>query len=151
MAIFFPTLKPCMIGISRNAAASSTLRPLPKPDLAKGDIVFDIDQSRGNHMTTPGKTLLAAAFILLSAPLFAGSARANDGVILYYPETGRLVMGQLGKDGMETGLKHAKELTGPVIIFSQGGKAYIVEDAMAKMPNGESMIDFLDKTTYGAR
>ena len=95
------------------------------------------------------RTLLGlAAVAAISAPAFAAPT-AYDGVMLYYPETGRMVMGHVDKDAMDMAMKHAKPVSGPIMIVIQGGKAYMVENMMDKMPDGTRMIDFFDKRTYG--
>ena len=35
------------------------------------------------------------------------------------------------------------------MIVMSGGKAYIVDNMMDKMPDGSRMIDYFDKRTYG--
>src|SRR5580658_10990847 len=52
----------------------------------------------GEPMNTLGKTLLATACALsLSSSVQAEPLGSHDGVFLYYPDTGRMVMGQLDK------------------------------------------------------
>jgi len=92
-----------------------------------------------------GLTALGA----MAVPAFAQAPTSYDGVMLYYPETGRMVMGHVDKQSMEMAMKHAKPLNGPVMIVMSGGKAYIVENMMEKMPDGSRMIDYFDKRTYG--
>jgi hypothetical protein len=106
----------------------------------------------GEPMNTLGKTLLATACALsLSSSVQAEPLGSHDGVFLYYPDTGRMVMGQLDKQAMETSMKQTKPLNGPVVVILQGGKAYLVEDPLQKMADGQRMIDFLDRMTYGSR
>jgi hypothetical protein len=103
-------------------------------------------------MNTLGKTLLATACALsLSSSVQAEPLGSHDGVFLYCPDTGRMVMGQLDKQAMETSMKQTKPLNGPVVVILQGGKAYLVEDPLQKMADGQRMIDFLDRMTYGSR
>ncbi len=90
-----------------------------------------------------------AGLAALSVPALADAPRSFDGVMLYYPDTGRMVMGHVDKAAMEMAMKHAKPLNGPVMIVMSGGKAYIVEDTMQKMPDGMRMIDYFDRRTYG--
>jgi len=97
------------------------------------------------------RLLAALAVVSLAVSADAGAAKANDGVFLYYPETGRMVMGELKGEEMAGALKHAKAVDGPVVVLSHGGKAYIVENPMQAMANGQPMVDFLDKMTYSAR
>jgi hypothetical protein len=93
--------------------------------------------------------LAVVALGAMAAPALAQQPTTYDGVMLYYPETGRMVMGHLDKAAMEMAMKHAKPLNGPAMIIMSGGKAYIVDNMMEKMPDGQRMIDFFDKRTYG--
>ena len=85
----------------------------------------------------------------MAAPALAQTPTSFDGVLLYYPDTGRMVMGHVDKAAMDMAMKHAKPLNGPVMIVMSGGKAYIVDNMMDKMPDGSRMIDYFDKRTYG--
>ena len=85
----------------------------------------------------------------MATPALAQMPTSYDGVMLYYPDTGRMVMGHVDKASMDMAMKHTKPLNGPVMIVMSGGKAYIVDDAMDKMPDGSRMIDYFDKRTYG--
>jgi len=90
-----------------------------------------------------------AALGTMVAPALAQAPSSYDGVMLYYPDTGRMVMGHVDKAAMDMAMKHAKPLNGPVMIVMSGGKAYIVDNMMEKMPDGSRMIDYFDKRTYG--
>jgi hypothetical protein len=90
-----------------------------------------------------------AALGAMAAPALAQAPTSYDGVMLYYPDTGRMVMGHVDKAAMDMAMKHAKPLSGPVMIVMSGGKAYIVDNMMDKMPDGTRMIDYFDKRTYG--
>ena len=85
----------------------------------------------------------------MAAPALAQTPTSFDGVLLYYPDTGRMVMGHVDKTSMDMAMKHAKPLSGPVMIVMSGGKAYIVDNMIDKMPDGSRMIDYFDKRTYG--
>ncbi|HEX6841056.1 MAG TPA: hypothetical protein VF113_06000, partial [Stellaceae bacterium] len=85
----------------------------------------------------------------MAAPALAQAPTTFDGVMLYYPDTGRMVMGHVDKGAMDMAMKHAKPVNGPVMIVMSGGKAYIVDNMMDKMPDGSRMIDYFDKRTYG--
>ena len=85
----------------------------------------------------------------MAAPALAQAPTSFDGVLLYYPDTGRMVMGHVDKAAMDMAMKHAKPLNGPVMIVMSGGKAYIVDNMIDKMPDGSRMIDYFDKRTYG--
>ena len=85
----------------------------------------------------------------MAAPALAQTPTSFDGVLLYYPDTGRMVMGHVDKAAMDMAMKHAKPLNGPVMIVMSGGKAYIVDNMIDKMPDGSRMIDYFDKRTYG--
>ena len=60
-----------------------------------------------------------------------------------------MVMGHVDKASMDMAMNQGKLFNGPVMIVMSGGKAYLVEDMMAKMPDGTRMIDCFDKRTYG--
>jgi hypothetical protein len=90
-----------------------------------------------------------AALGAMVAPALAQAPSSYDGVILYYPDTGRMVMGHVDQASMDMAMKHAKPLSGPVMIVMSGGKAYIVDNMMDKMSDGSRMIDYFDKRTYG--
>ena len=90
-----------------------------------------------------------AALGAMAAPALAQAPSSYDGVILYYPDTGRMVMGHVDKAAVDMAMKHAKPLSGPVMIVMSGGKAYIVDNMMDKMSDGSRMIDYFDKRTYG--
>jgi hypothetical protein len=90
-----------------------------------------------------------AALGAMAAPALAQAPSSYDGVMLYYPDTGRMVMGHVDKSAMDMAMKHGKPLSGPVMIVMSGGKAYIVDNMMDKMPDGTRMIDYFDKRTYG--
>ena len=90
-----------------------------------------------------------AALGAMAAPALAQAPTSYDGVLLYYPDTGRMVMGHVDKTAMDMAMKHAKPLNGPVMIVMSGGKAYIVDNMTDKMSDGSSMIDYFDKRTYG--
>jgi len=90
-----------------------------------------------------------AALGAMAAPALAQAPSSYDGVMLYYPDTGRMVMGHVDKTAMDMAMKHAKPVNGPVMIVMSGGKAYIVDNMMDKMPDGSRMIDYFDKRTYG--
>ena len=90
-----------------------------------------------------------AALGAMAAPALAQAPSSYDGVMLYYPDTGRMVMGHVDKSAMDMAMKHAKPLSGPVMIVMSGGKAYIVDNMMDKMSDGTRMIDYFDKRTYG--
>jgi hypothetical protein len=95
-------------------------------------------------------TLLAlAALGAMASPALAQAPTSYDGVMLYYPDSGRMVMGHVDKASMDMAMKHAKPLNGPVMIVMSGGKAYMVDNMMDKMPDGSRMIDYFDKRTYG--
>ena len=93
--------------------------------------------------------LALAALGAMAAPALAQAPGSYDGVMLYYPDTGRMVMGHVDKAAMDMAMQHAKPLNGPVMIVMSGGKAYIVDNMMDKMPDGTRMIDYFDKRTYG--
>jgi hypothetical protein len=88
-----------------------------------------------------------AALGAMAAPALAQAPSSYDGVMLYYRDTGRMVMGHVDKAAMDMAMKHAKPLNGPVMIVMSGGKAYIVDNMMDKMPDGSRMIDYFDKRT----
>jgi len=90
-----------------------------------------------------------AALGAMAAPALAQAPSSYDGVMLYYPDTGRMVMGHVDQSAMDMAMKHAKPLSGPVMIVMSGGKAYIVDNMMDKMSDGTRMIDYFDKRTYG--
>lgn len=101
-------------------------------------------------MSAVRNALLGLAVLgAMAAPALAQAPTTFDGVMLYYPDTGRMVMGHVDKAAMEMAMKHAKPLNGPVMIVMSGGKAYIVDNMMDKMPDGTRMIDYFDKRTYG--
>jgi hypothetical protein len=103
-------------------------------------------QSRGAGEAS-GTTVPSAA----TPPAIAATQMptTSDGVMLYYPATGRMVMGRVDAQSMEMAMKHAAPLNGPIMLMQMGGKSYVVMDMDEKMSNGQRMIDYFDRRTYG--
>jgi hypothetical protein len=136
----------------------STLDPRCRARRRRRDGDLEHETSEGFMSHFRNALLGLAALGALAAPALAQSHMTAapgtspttfDGVMLYYPDTGRMVMGHVDKAAMEMAMKHAKPLNGPVMIVTSGGKAYIVENTTEKMADGSRMIDFFDKRTYG--
>src|SRR5216683_1259908 len=116
------------IGWGRPAKADCSCRIRPA-----APVVSDAETTpRHEHKTMEGfmsafrNALLGlAALGAMAAPALADSPASYDGVMLFYPDSGRMM------------------------IVMSGGKAYIVDNMMDKMPDGSRMIDYFDKRTYG--
>src|SRR5216684_4424180 len=96
---------------------------------AAAPVVSDAETTRRHeHKTMEGfmsafrNALLGfAALGAMAAPALADSPASYDGVLLFYPDTGRMVMGHVDKASMDVAMKHAKPLNGPIMIVMSGG------------------------------
>jgi hypothetical protein len=61
-------------------------------------------------------------------------------IIIVEPD-GKMMM-HVDKKAWDAGMQHSKQVTGPVMLMSSGGKLYLVPGMSAKMPNGGSMVDY---------
>jgi hypothetical protein len=95
-----------------------------------------------SHLRKLGMGMVMAA--ALAAPALAEDFSHDNAVFMYSPSGMKAVKVDTKTAEMMT--KHAKEVTGPVMIMMKGGKTWIVENT--KMDSGKMLWDYLNDPAY---
>jgi hypothetical protein len=91
-------------------------------------------------------TLGMAVAASMALPALAEDyARDPAAIMLVFP-SGKVMSVPLGKAMKDMVMAHAKEVTGPLMIVTSGGKTYIVENM--KMSDGRMLSDYLADPAY---
>jgi len=86
-------------------------------------------------LATLGMLLVTAAPALAEGP-------APAYVMIIRPD-GMSTIGAITVDASKAVIAHSKQLSEPVIVILSAGKAYLGDQATAKMPDGSTMMDFI--------